>query len=143
ALKARRREEGLFGAERQVAPPLHPQRIGIISSPTGAVIRDIISVSRRRAPRVELTLIPTAVQGREAINQIVRALRLADSRGFDALILARGGRPLGALWCSNEEADARAIAACVPPILRAGGLEPDASTSAFAAGVRAPPPSAP
>ncbi|MNZ85914.1 Exodeoxyribonuclease 7 large subunit [compost metagenome] len=106
------------------------------------MIRDIISVFRRRAPQVELTLIPTAVQGREAINQIVRALQLADSRGFDALILARGGGSLEDLWCFNEEAVARAIAACVTPIVSAVGHETDVSISDFVADVRAPTPSA-
>lgn len=91
ALKEKLSAEGLFSTERKVPLPAHPQRIGIISSPTGAVIRDIISVFRRRAPQVALTLIPTAVQGREATAQIVRALKMADARGFDALILARGG----------------------------------------------------
>ena len=142
ALKEKLNAEGLFSAERKVALPLHPQRIGIVSSPTGAVIRDIISVFRRRAPQVELTLIPTAVQGREAINQIVRALKLADSRGFDALILARGGGSLEDLWCFNEEAVARAIDACVTPIVSAVGHETDVSISDFVADVRAPTPSA-
>ena len=142
ALKEKLGTEGLFSAENKVALPAHPQRIGIISSPTGAVIRDIISVFRRRAPQVELTLIPTAVQGREAINQIVRALQLADSRGFDALILARGGGSLEDLWCFNEEAVARAIAACVTPIVSAVGHETDVSISDFVADVRAPTPSA-
>ena len=91
ALKEKLAAEGLFSAERKAALPAHPRRIGIVSSPTGAVIRDIISVFRRRAPQVELTLIPTAVQGREATGQIVRALQLADAQGFDALIPARGG----------------------------------------------------
>ncbi|KIU53655.1 exodeoxyribonuclease, partial [Pseudomonas putida] len=116
--------------------------IGIVSSPTGAVIRDIISVFRRRAPQVELTLIPTAVQGREAINQIVRALQRADAQGFDALILARGGGSLEDLWCFNEEAVARAIAAGVTPIVSAVGHETDVSISDFVADVRAPTPSA-
>ncbi|MEE1869764.1 MULTISPECIES: exodeoxyribonuclease VII large subunit [Pseudomonas] len=142
ALKEKLGAEGLFSAENKVALPAHPQRIGIISSPTGAVIRDIISVFRRRAPQVELTLIPTAVQGREAINQIVRALQLADGRGFDALILARGGGSLEDLWCFNEEAVARAIAACVTPIVSAVGHETDVSISDFVADVRAPTPSA-
>lgn len=142
ALKEKLGAEGLFSAEHKIALPAHPQRIGIISSPTGAVIRDIISVFRRRAPQVELTLIPTAVQGREAINQIVRALQLADSRGFDALILARGGGSLEDLWCFNEEAVARAIAACVTPIVSAVGHETDVSISDFVADVRAPTPSA-
>ncbi|MEB0042343.1 MULTISPECIES: exodeoxyribonuclease VII large subunit [unclassified Pseudomonas] len=142
ALKEKLNAEGLFSAERKVPLPLHPQRIGIISSPTGAVIRDIISVFRRRAPQVRLTLIPTAVQGREAIAQIVRALKLADARGFDALILARGGGSLEDLWCFNEEAVARAIDACVTPIVSAVGHETDVSISDFVADVRAPTPSA-
>ncbi|MDY7559240.1 exodeoxyribonuclease VII large subunit [Pseudomonas sp. CCC3.2] len=142
ALKEKLNAEGLFSAERKVPLPLHPQRIGIISSPTGAVIRDIISVFRRRAPQVRLTLIPTAVQGREAIAQIVRALKLADAQGFDALILARGGGSLEDLWCFNEEAVARAIDACVTPIVSAVGHETDVSISDFVADVRAPTPSA-
>ncbi|MCE5980304.1 MULTISPECIES: exodeoxyribonuclease VII large subunit [Pseudomonas] len=142
ALKEKLGAEGLFSTEAKLALPAHPQRIGIVSSPTGAVIRDIISVFRRRAPQVELTLIPTAVQGREAIKQIVRALQLADSRGFDALILARGGGSLEDLWCFNEEAVARAIAACKTPIVSAVGHETDVSISDFVADVRAPTPSA-
>ena len=142
ALKEKLGNEGLFSSEGKRALPAHPQRIGIVSSPTGAVIRDIISVFRRRAPQVELTLIPTAVQGREAINQIVRALQRADAQGFDALILARGGGSLEDLWCFNEEAVARAIAACVTPIVSAVGHETDVSISDFVADVRAPTPSA-
>jgi exodeoxyribonuclease VII large subunit len=142
ALKDKLSAEGLFSTERKVPLPLHPRRIGIISSPTGAVIRDIISVFRRRAPQIQLTLIPTAVQGRDAIAQIVRALRLADARGFDALILARGGGSLEDLWCFNEEAVARAIDACVTPIVSAVGHETDVSISDFVADVRAPTPSA-
>lgn len=142
ALKEKLGAEGLFNAERKVALPSHPRRIGIISSPTGAVIRDIISVFRRRAPQVALTLIPTAVQGREATAQIVRALQLADAQGFDALILARGGGSLEDLWCFNEEAVARAVDACVTPIVSAVGHETDVSISDFVADVRAPTPSA-
>ena len=142
ALKDKLSAEGLFSTERKVPLPVHPRRIGIVSSPTGAVIRDIISVFRRLAPQVQLTLIPTAVQGRDAIAQIVRALKLADSRGFDALILARGGGSLEDLWCFNEEAVARAIDACVTPIVSAVGHETDVSISDFVADVRAPTPSA-
>ncbi|MBE1043041.1 exodeoxyribonuclease VII large subunit, partial [Escherichia coli] len=115
---------------------------GIVSSPSGAVIRDIISVFRRRAPQVELTLVPTAVQGREAVAQIVRALQLADRQGFDALILARGGGSLEDLWCFNEEAVARAVAQAATPIVSAVGHETDVSISDFVADVRAPTPSA-
>lgn len=142
ALKEKLGAEGLFSADSKRPLPVHPQRIGIITSPTGAVIRDIISVFARRAPQVELNLIPTAVQGREAIAQIVRAIRLADSRGFDALILARGGGSLEDLWCFNEEAVARAVAACKTPIVSAVGHETDVSISDFVADVRAPTPSA-
>ena len=142
ALKGKLSDEGLFAAERKRPLPSHPRRIGIVSSPTGAVIRDIISVFRRRAPQVELTLIPTAVQGREATAQIVRALQLADRQGFDALILARGGGSLEDLWCFNEEAVARALAACVTPTVSAVGHETDVSICDFVADVRAPTPSA-
>ncbi|MFI8747193.1 exodeoxyribonuclease VII large subunit [Pseudomonas sp. NPDC077186] len=142
ALKEKLSAEGLFATERKLALPAHPKRIGIVTSPTGAVIRDIISVFRRRAPQVQLNLIPTAVQGREATAQIVRALQLADAQGFDALILARGGGSLEDLWCFNEEAVARAVAACVTPIVSAVGHETDVSIADFVADVRAPTPSA-
>jgi len=142
ALKNKLSAEGLFAAERKRPLPVHPRRIGIVSSPTGAVIRDIISVFRRRAPQVELVLVPTAVQGREATAQIVRALQLADRQGFDAIILARGGGSLEDLWCFNEETVARALAACVTPTVSAVGHETDVSISDFVADVRAPTPSA-
>lgn len=142
ALKEKLSAEGLFASDSKRALPAHPQRIGIVSSPTGAVIRDIISVFARRAPHVELTLVPTAVQGREATAQIVRALQLADRGSFDALILARGGGSLEDLWCFNEEAVARAVAACQTPIISAVGHETDVSIADFVADVRAPTPSA-
>lgn len=142
ALKEKLASEGLFATERKRPLPAHPQRVGIVTSPTGAVIRDIISVFRRRAPQVSLTLVPTAVQGREATAQIVRALALADAQGFDALILARGGGSLEDLWCFNEEAVARAVATCKTPIVSAVGHETDVSISDFVADVRAPTPSA-
>lgn len=142
ALKEKLGAEGLFAAERKRPLPSHPRRIGIVTSPTGAVIRDIISVFGRRAPQVELVVVPSAVQGREATAQIVRALQLADRQGFDALILARGGGSLEDLWCFNEEAVARALAACVTPTVSAVGHETDVSISDFVADVRAPTPSA-
>ena len=142
ALKEKLYGEGLFAVERKRALPAHPQHIGIVSSPSGAVIRDIISVFRRRAPQVALTLVPSAVQGREATAQLVRALQLADRAGFDAIILARGGGSLEDLWCFNEEAVARAVAACITPVVSAVGHETDVSISDFVADVRAPTPSA-
>ncbi len=142
ALKDKLSAEGLFAIERKQALPAHPRRIGIISSPTGAVIRDIISVFRRRAPQVQLTLIPTPVQGRDATVQIIRALQRADDFGFDALILARGGGSLEDLWCFNEEPLVRAVAACRTPIVSAVGHETDVTICDFVADVRAPTPSA-
>ncbi len=142
ALKARLQAEGLFAAERKRPLPSHPTRIGIITSPSGAAVRDIISVFGRRAPFIELVISPTAVQGREAAPQIVQALERADRAGFDALILARGGGSLEDLWPFNEEMVARAVAACRTPVISAVGHETDVSISDFVADVRAPTPSA-
>ncbi len=142
ALKTTLQAEGLFAAEHKQALPTHPQRIGIITSASGAVLHDIISVFERRAPHVQLTLIPSAVQGREATGQLVRALALADRADFDAIILARGGGSLEDLWCFNEEVLARAISQCSTPIVSAVGHETDVSISDFVADVRAPTPSA-
>jgi len=142
ALKAKLQAEGLFAAERKRPMPSHPTRIGVITSPSGAAVRDIISVFGRRAPFIELVISPTAVQGRDAAPQIVRALERADRAGFDALILARGGGSLEDLWPFNEEPVARAVAACRTPIISAVGHETDVSISDFVADIRAPTPSA-
>ncbi|QEY59318.1 exodeoxyribonuclease VII large subunit [Pseudomonas sp. C27(2019)] len=142
ALKNALQAEGLFAQERKRALPQYPQRIGVITSPSGAVLHDIVSVFARRAPHVQLTLIPTAVQGHAATTQIVQALALADRAQYDALILARGGGSLEDLWCFNEQAVARAIANCQTPIVSAIGHEIDISISDFVADVRAPTPSA-
>ncbi|MDY7218717.1 exodeoxyribonuclease VII large subunit [Denitrificimonas sp. JX-1] len=142
ALKTALQAEGLFSQERKRALPQYPKKIGIITSPNGAVLHDIVSVFKRRAPHVQLTLIPTAVQGQEAIAQIVHALSIADQAQYDALILARGGGSLEDLWCFNEEAVARAIAKSQTPIISAIGHETDVSISDFVADMRAPTPSA-
>lgn len=142
ALKAKLQGEGLFAADGKRPLPTHPTRIGVITSPSGAAVRDIISVFGRRAPFIELVISPTAVQGRDAAPQIVRALERADRAGFDALILARGGGSLEDLWPFNEEMVARAVAACRTPIISAVGHETDVSISDFVADLRAPTPSA-
>ena len=142
ALKGKLQNEGLFADERKRPLPSHPARIGVITSPSGAAVRDIISVFGRRAPFIELVISPTAVQGRDAAPQIVRALEQADRAGFDALILARGGGSLEDLWPFNEEIVARAVAACRTPIVSAVGHETDVTISDFVADVRAPTPSA-
>ncbi|UYZ83985.1 exodeoxyribonuclease VII large subunit [Entomomonas sp. E2T0] len=141
-LQKKLEQEGLFAADIKKTLPQHPKRIGIVTSPTGAVIRDIVSVFKRRAPQVELILVPTAVQGKEATAQIIKALQLADKQQFDAIILARGGGSLEDLWCFNEEVVARAIAACVTPIVSGVGHETDVTIADFVADVRAPTPSA-
>lgn len=142
ALKQQLLQEGLFAAERKQPLPRFPRRIGLVTSPSGAVIRDIISVFARRAPHVDLVLVPSAVQGKEATAQIVHALQLADHAGFDAIILARGGGSLEDLWCFNEEAVARCLASLQTPVVSAIGHETDTSISDFVADVRAPTPTA-
>lgn len=142
ALKQQLLAEGLFDQQRKKDLPKYPRRIAVITSPTGAVWQDILSVFARRAPQVALTQVPTAVQGKEATAQIVQALKLADRGLFDAIILARGGGSLEDLWCFNEEAVARCIAACNTPIVSAIGHETDISISDFVADVRAPTPTA-
>ncbi len=142
ALKLKLQNEGLFASVRKQKLPTFPQRIAVVTSPTGAVIRDIISVFERRAPQVQLVLVPTSVQGKEATEQIINALQLAERGNFDAIILARGGGSLEDLWCFNEESLARIIANCQTPIVSAIGHETDISISDFVADVRAPTPTA-
>lgn len=142
ALKQRLLDEGLFAAERKQPLPRFPRRIGLVTSASGAVLRDIISVFARRAPHIELVLVATAVQGKEATAQIVTALQRADRAGFDAIILARGGGSLEDLWCFNEESVARCLAGLATPVVSAIGHETDTSISDFVADVRAPTPTA-
>jgi len=142
ALKAKLMAEGLFEQTLKRPLPAHPTRIGVITSASGAAVRDIISVFQRRAPFIELVIVPSTVQGREAAPQLVRALELADRGGFDALIISRGGGSLEDLWPFNEEMLARAVAGCQTPIISAVGHETDVSICDFVADVRAPTPSA-
>lgn len=141
-LQKKLEHEGLFDASTKKPLPKYPSRIGIVSSASGAVIQDIISVFKRRAPQVELVLVPTAVQGQEAVGQLVKAIALADKQAFDAFIIARGGGSLEDLWCFNDEAVARAIAACVTPVISGVGHETDVTIADFVADLRAPTPSA-
>ena len=142
-LKAKLASEGLFDNERKQPLPTHPRHIGVITSPSGAAIRDILAVLKRRFPAIPVTVIPSLVQGAQAKDELVRALQLAQSAGyFDVLIIGRGGGSLEDLWPFNEEVVARAIAACPVPIVSAVGHEIDFTISDFVADHRAATPSA-
>ena len=142
-LKAKLAAEGLFAAERKRPLPAVPRRIGVVSSPTGAAIHDILRVLRARFPAAGVLLYPTAVQGAAAVPEIVRAIEAASRRQeCDVLIVARGGGSLEDLWCFNDERVARAIAACRIPTVSGVGHEVDVTIADFVADVRAPTPSA-
>lgn len=142
-LKAKLQAEGLFDDARKRPVPLRPGRIGVITSPTGAAIHDIISVLQRRFPLTEIIVYPTLVQGNEAPAQICAAIAKANARQeCDVLIVGRGGGSLEDLWSFNDEKVARAIAASELPIVSAVGHQIDFTIADFVADLRAPTPSA-
>lgn len=143
ALKQKLFSEGLFDETRKKPLPEHPRCIGVITSATGAAIRDILSVTRRRFPAMPIVIYPVAVQGERAAPQIEAALRTAAQRAeCDVIIVARGGGSLEDLWAFNEERVARALAACPIPIVSGVGHEIDFTIADFVADRRAPTPSA-
>jgi exodeoxyribonuclease VII large subunit len=142
-LRARLAGEGLFAAERKRALPAYPETIGVVTSPSGAVLRDIQRVLRRRWPPVRIVLRPAQVQGPGAAADIARGIADLERLGVcDLLIVGRGGGSLEDLWAFNEEAVARAIAGCRIPVISAVGHETDVTIADFAADLRAPTPSA-
>jgi exodeoxyribonuclease VII large subunit len=142
-LKARLAAEGLFAAERKRTLPAAPRRIGVITSPTGAAIRDIVQVLRRRCPSAHILIYPSPVQGAAAAAALIAAIELAGARlEVDVLILARGGGSLEDLWAFNDERLARAIFASPIPIVTGIGHEIDFTIADFVADLRAPTPSA-
>ena len=142
ALKRKLAAEGLFDAERKQPLPAMPARIGVVTSPTGAAIRDVLIALRRRFPATSVLIYPTSVQGDGAPEEIVRALRLADERAdCDVVIVTRGGGSIEDLWAFNEEIVARAIAAMTIPVISGVGHETDFTIADFVADVRAPTPS--
>ena len=142
-LKRRLQGEGLFDAARKKPLPTTPRHIGVVTSPTGAAIHDILTVLARRCPAIPVTLYPTAVQGKAATGDIVQAIERAQIHGVaDVLIIGRGGGSLEDLWCFNEEVVARAIANCPIPTVSAVGHEVDVTIADFVADLRAPTPSA-
>jgi len=143
ALKMKLQAEGLFDPARKKPLPVTPRHIGVVTSPTGAAIHDILTVLARRCPAIPVTLYPTAVQGQAATADIVNAIDRAQRHGVaDVLIIGRGGGSLEDLWCFNEEAVARAIAGCSIPTVSAVGHEVDVTIADFVADLRAPTPSA-
>jgi exodeoxyribonuclease VII large subunit len=142
-LKKRLDAEGLFAAERKKPLPMLPRCIGLITSPTGAAVRDVVRILRRRFHNVHLTLYPVRVQGEGAAVEIVRAFQYFNrQRTVDVLILARGGGSLEDLWAFNEEAVARAVANSAIPVICGVGHETDFTIADFVADVRASTPSA-
>jgi exodeoxyribonuclease VII large subunit len=142
-LKNKLAQEGLFAQSRKKILPEHPQRIGIITSKTGAALFDILDILKRRDPTLSVVIYPTIVQGNEAAIHIAQAIGRANERNeCDVLIVGRGGGSLEDLWCFNHEIVARTIAASQIPIVSAVGHEIDITIADFAADVRAPTPSA-
>ncbi|HXY54676.1 MAG TPA: exodeoxyribonuclease VII large subunit [Nitrospirota bacterium] len=142
-LKAKLEKEGLFDLDHKRPLPLLPQRIGIITSPTGAAIRDMLRVIKRRHPRMQILIYPVPVQGPEAAPAIVEAILYFNrERNVDVMIVGRGGGSLEDLWAFNEETVARAIYASAVPVISAVGHETDYTISDFVADLRAPTPSA-
>ncbi|MFQ5601999.1 MAG: exodeoxyribonuclease VII large subunit [bacterium] len=142
-LKQKLREEGLFEQEYKKAIPEFPQRIGIVTSPTGAAIQDLISVLRRRFPGLDIVLRPSRVQGEGAAAEIAQAIaELNDYGEIDLLIVGRGGGSLEDLWAFNEEVVARAVFNSKVPVISAVGHEVDFTICDFVADLRAPTPSA-
>src|SRR5205085_9697144 len=143
ALKLRLGNEGLFDAARKKPLPRLPRRIGLITSPSGAVVHDILTTLRRRFPAIPVMLYPVPVQGDGAAAKIAQTLVLAGNRrDCDVLILARGGGSLEDLWAFNEEILARAIHLCPIPVVSGVGHETDFTIADMVADARAPTPTA-
>ena len=142
-LKEKLAAEGLFASERKRPLPMLPQRIGVVTSPTGAAIRDICRILHRRFPNLDVLLYPAQVQGDLAAGEITKGIQVLNRLGgFDVLIVGRGGGSLEDLWPFNEESVARAIATSAIPVISAVGHEIDFTIADFAADVRAATPSA-
>lgn len=139
-LKKKLELEGLFDASKKKAIPKMPSRIGIITAPTGAAIKDILSTLKRRWPIAETILFPSLVQGAEAASDIVKNIELSKKYNLDLLIVGRGGGSIEDLWCFNEEIVARAIYDLDIPVISAVGHEIDFTISDFVADLRAPTP---
>lgn len=142
ALKQELEEMGMFAAEYKQPIPKFAKKIGIVTAPTGAAIRDIIHIATRRNPYVQLILYPALVQGEGAAASIVKGIQMMEKQDVDVIIVGRGGGSIEDLWAFNEEAVARAIFHCRIPVISAVGHETDTLISDYVADLRAPTPSA-
>lgn len=142
ALKQELGEMGMFAPEYKKTIPSFVKTVGIVTAPTGAAIRDIMNISSRRNPFVQLILYPALVQGEGAVQSIVTGIQTLDVYGVDVMIVGRGGGSIEDLWAFNEEAVARAIFECETPVISAVGHETDTTIADYVADLRAPTPSA-
>lgn len=142
ALKRELEEMGMFAPEYKQPIPRFARTIGVVTAPTGAAVRDIMNISARRNPHVQLLLYPAQVQGEGAKESIVRGIHMLEGKGVDIIIVGRGGGSIEDLWAFNEEEVARAIFECRIPVISAVGHETDTTIADYAADLRAPTPSA-
>ena len=142
ALKKELQEMGMFAPEYKQPIPRYIRRLGVVTAPTGAAVRDIINITKRRNPGVEILLYPALVQGEGAAPSIILGIQALDQAGVDVMIVGRGGGSIEDLWAFNEESVARAIFDCQTPIISAVGHETDTTIADFVADLRAPTPSA-
>ncbi len=141
-LKRELEEMGMFAPEYKKPIPMYARKIGIVTAPTGAAVRDIMNISARRNPYVQLLLYPAQVQGEGAKESIVRGIRMLEKAKVDVMIVGRGGGSIEDLWAFNEEEVARAIFDCRVPVISAVGHESDTTIADYVADLRAPTPSA-
>lgn len=141
-LKQELEEMGMFAPEYKKAIPRYAKRIGVVTAPTGAAVRDIMNISARRNPYVQLLLYPAQVQGEGAKESIVRGIRMLETKNVDVIIVGRGGGSIEDLWAFNDECVARAIFDCQIPVISAVGHETDVTIADYVADLRAPTPSA-
>ncbi len=141
-LKEELEDMGMFAAEYKQPIPKYARAVGVVTASTGAAVRDIMNISARRNPYVQLVLYPALVQGEQAKYSIVRGIRTLDRLGLDVIIVGRGGGSIEDLWAFNEEMVARAIFECSTPVISAVGHETDVTIADYAADMRAPTPSA-
>ena len=141
-LKKKLEEMGMFSEEYKQPIPRYIRRLGVVTAPTGAAVRDIIQIARRRNPYIQIILYPAIVQGEQAPQSIVNGIRMLDRAGVDTIIVGRGGGSLEDLWAFNEEIVAQAVFDCQTPVISAVGHEVDTVITDYVADLRAPTPSA-